>query len=43
MSAAAEKKPRLAAGFSVRLRRGPDQAIGVMFEACAPFGPWVTS
>ena len=37
-----EKNPRLAAGFLDRLLR-PDQSSGVMLEACAPFGPWVTS
>ena len=37
------KKPRLAAGFFCRTRSGRDQSSGVMFEAWAPFGPWVTS
>ncbi len=37
----AQKKNPAVAGFSTHCR--VDHSAGVMFEAWAPFGPWVTS
>lgn len=39
--AALRKKNPAGAGFSTHCR--VDHSAGVMFEAWAPFGPWVTS
>lgn len=37
------EKPRHAAGFPACDCAVRGQSSGVMFDACAPFGPWVTS
>ena len=39
----ANEKPRHAAGFPACGCAMRGQSSGVMFDACAPFGPWVTS
>lgn len=39
---ATHKKPRCS-GVQKKRESNGDQAAGSMFDACAPFGPWVSS